>query len=69
MTILGLPPSMFAVFALTVLAGSVGAIHYTVVHIILKRPFGDEDDRRERRQGLGRSATDVGSSNGPGGGR
>lgn len=39
---LGMPPSMFLVFAVVVLAGSLGAIHYLIVHILLRRPFGDE---------------------------
>lgn len=45
MTTLGMPTSMFLVFVATVLAGSLGAIHFVVFHIILRRPFGDEDDR------------------------
>lgn len=43
MTILGMPTSMFLVFAATVLAGSLGAIHYVIVHVILDRPFADEE--------------------------
>lgn len=39
---LGMPPSMFLVFAAVVLAGSLGAIHYVVAHLLLGRPFGDE---------------------------
>lgn len=42
MTILGMPMSMFLVFLATIIAGSLGAVHYLIVHIILKRPFGDE---------------------------
>lgn len=42
MTVLGLPLSMFLVFAATILAGSLGAIHFTVVHLLMKRPFPDE---------------------------
>ena len=44
MTILGMPASMFLVFVGTVLAGSLGAIHYVIVHIIMRRPFGDEGE-------------------------
>jgi hypothetical protein len=40
--VLGMPTEMFLVFAATILAGSLGAIHYVIVHVILKRPFGDE---------------------------
>jgi hypothetical protein len=43
MTILGLPLSMFLVFVATVLAGSLGAIHYVIVHVIMGRGFPDED--------------------------
>lgn len=39
MTILGLPLPMFLVFAATLLAGSLGAIHFLVVHIWLARPI------------------------------
>jgi len=38
----GLPLPMFLVFALVILAGSLGAIHYLIVHVVLRRPFGDE---------------------------
>lgn len=56
MTILGLPLSMFLVFAGTVLAGSLGAIHYTIVHIIMGRPFEDQGHGREVRDPGGRTA-------------
>lgn len=57
MTIFGLPLSMFLVFAGTVLAGSLGAIHYTVVHIIMGRPFEDQGRTRELRDPGGRTAS------------
>lgn len=60
MTILGLPFPMFMVFVVTILAGSLGAIHYTIVHIVLGKPFGDEGDRHEKRQGLGRQSVHDG---------
>lgn len=41
MTTLGLPPEMFWVFVATIVAGSLGAIHYVVAHIILGRPFAE----------------------------
>lgn len=41
MTILGLPTSMFLVFVATIIAGSLGAIHYLIVHVILGRPFAE----------------------------
>jgi len=33
---------MALVFLATIAAGSLGAIHYLVFHIILRRPFPDE---------------------------
>ncbi|KYH24534.1 hypothetical protein HAPAU_35170 [Halalkalicoccus paucihalophilus] len=39
MTVLGMPLEMFLVFVATILAGSIGAIHYVIVHIILGRPI------------------------------
>jgi hypothetical protein len=44
MTVLGMPLSMFLVFAATLLAGSLGAIHYLVVHVLMGRPFSDEGE-------------------------
>ena len=32
---------MFIVFVLTLIAGSIGAIHYTVVHVIMGRPVDE----------------------------
>ena len=42
MTVLGLPLSMFLVFVATVIAGSLGAIHYVIVHVIMGKGFPDE---------------------------
>jgi hypothetical protein len=39
MTILGMPTAMFLVFVATLIAGSIGAIHYTVVHVVMGKPF------------------------------
>jgi hypothetical protein len=41
MSVLGMPTDMFIVFVLTLLAGSIGAIHYTVVHVIMGRPVDE----------------------------
>lgn len=41
MTVLGMPLSMFLVFVATLIAGSVGGIHYVVVHVLLGRPVND----------------------------
>jgi len=57
MTVLGLPLPMFLVFAATVLAGSLGAIHYVVFHVVLRRPFADEGHPLEVRDPSGRTAT------------
>lgn len=63
MTVVGMPTSMFLVFVATILAGSMGAIHYVVVHVILGKPVNEriidrdaeENDLTEDR------ATDGGS--------
>lgn len=41
MTTFGLPTSMFLVFAATIFAGSLGAIHYLIVHVIMGKPFAE----------------------------
>jgi hypothetical protein len=56
MSVLGMPTDMFVVFVITLLAGSIGAIHYTVVHIIMGKPV-DETIR-------GRAAEEGGASDG-----
>lgn len=61
MSTLGLPTPMFLVFVATILAGSLGAIHYVIVHIIMGRPFAeipppvvrDEADAPEPGAGAG----------------
>jgi hypothetical protein len=64
MTVLGMPLSMFLVFVATILAGSLGAIHYVIFHMILKRPFADEGHALEVRTASGRSAGERGRSAG-----
>ncbi len=46
MSILGMPWEMFLVFVATLLAGSLGAIHYVTVHVIMGKPV-DENIREE----------------------
>lgn len=46
MTILGMPTAMFLVFLATLLAGSIGAIHFLTVHVIMGKPVA-EDIRTE----------------------
>lgn len=41
MTTFGLPTSMFLVFVATIFAGSIGAIHYVIVHVLMGRPFAE----------------------------
>ena len=48
MTILGMPTAMFLVFVATLIAGSIGALHYLIVHIIMGKPVA-ENIREEQR--------------------
>lgn len=41
MTILGLPTEMFLVFVLTFFAGTIGAAHYLVVHVLMNKPVDE----------------------------
>lgn len=41
MTVFGMPESMFLVFLATLFAGSLGALHYVIVHVILGKPIND----------------------------
>lgn len=50
MTILGMPTAMFLVFVATLLAGSLGAIHYVVVHVLMGKPF--DETIRDNSTGL-----------------
>ena len=53
MTPLGLPPAMFWIFVAVVLAGSLGAIHYVLAHVLGDRPFAEGPPR-----GLGGGETE-----------
>lgn len=46
MSYLGMPLDMFLVFVATILAGSLAAIHYVVVHVIMGKPV-EENIRDE----------------------
>ncbi|WP_101295786.1 hypothetical protein [Halegenticoccus soli] len=46
MSVLGMPTEMFLIFTATLLAGSLGAIHYVTVHVIMGKPV-DEYIREE----------------------
>ena len=51
MTVLGMPLEMFLVFVATILAGSLGAIHYVIVHILLGRPVEEPAEHRSTEGG------------------
>lgn len=38
MSVLGMPVEMFLVFVATLLAGSLGAIHFLTVHVLMGKP-------------------------------
>ena len=44
MSVFGLPDVTFVMAVATFLAGSLGAIHYVVVHSIMGRPFPGEEE-------------------------
>ncbi|GAA0254657.1 hypothetical protein GCM10009000_084100 [Halobacterium noricense] len=60
MTIYGMPTTMFLVFVATILAGSLGAIHYIVVHVLLGRPVNENIQKTTREP----RATDGGHNDG-----
>ena len=66
MTIFGMPESMFLVFIATILAGSLGAIHYVFVHVVLGKPVNDVSDNHveEENDSVKDRATDRGSTDG-----
>ena len=41
MSVLGMPLEMFLVFAATLIAGSLGALHYVVVHVLMGKPVDE----------------------------
>lgn len=41
MAILGMPTGMFLVFVATLVAGSMGAAHYLIVHVIMGKPVDE----------------------------
>ena len=43
MSVFGLPALTFAMIIATVIAGSLGAIHYLVVHWLMGKPFPGEE--------------------------
>lgn len=41
MAVLGMPTGMFLVFVATLVAGSIGAAHYLIVHVIMGKPVAE----------------------------
>ncbi|MFB6299429.1 MAG: hypothetical protein ABEH65_04140 [Halobacteriales archaeon] len=41
MPVLGMPTDMFLVFVATLIAGSIGAMHFIVVHVIMGKPVDE----------------------------
>lgn len=65
MTVFGMPESMFLVFIATLLAGSLGAIHYTLVHVILGKPVNDATQNQTMEDNpIQDQAADGGSTDG-----
>ncbi|WP_217493263.1 hypothetical protein [Haladaptatus sp. W1] len=48
LAILGLPVDMFVVFIATIIVGSIGAIHYLIVHVLGGKPF-EEIDHQDKQ--------------------
>ncbi|WP_167599479.1 hypothetical protein [Halorussus marinus] len=46
MSVLGMPTGMFLVFVATLVAGSLGAAHFVIVHVLMGKPV-DETIREE----------------------
>lgn len=49
MSIVGMPLEMFLVFAATIAAGHLAAVHYLIVHVILEQPPEENIPRLSRR--------------------
>lgn len=56
MSVLGMPTGMFLVFVATIIAGSLGAIHYVTVHVFMGKPI--EETIREEPPGTGGDVDD-----------
>jgi len=46
MSALGMPTDMFLVFLGTLVAGSLGTVHFVVVHVVMGKPI-DENIRED----------------------
>ena len=56
MPVLGMPTAMFLVFVATLIAGSLGFLHFMIVHVFMGKPV-DETIR-------GRAAEEGGTADG-----
>ena len=52
MAVLGMPTGMFLVFVATLIAGSLGAAHFVIVHVLMGKPV-EENIREEPPAGGG----------------
>lgn len=54
MAVLGMPIAMFLVFVATLVAGSLGAAHYLIVHVVMGRPVDEyiRDSAPEVEEGV-----------------
>lgn len=58
MSVLGMPTEMFLVFVATLVAGSLGAAHFVIVHVIMGKPI-EENIREEPPRATDGGDTDV----------
>ncbi len=56
MTVIGMPLEMFLVFVATIAAGSLAAVHYLIVHVLMGRP--PEENVPGSRRELTESSTE-----------
>ncbi|MBT8405236.1 MAG: hypothetical protein KJP18_15335 [Gemmatimonadetes bacterium] len=65
MTAFGLPGPMFWVFVATIVAGSLGALHFLIVHVALGRPVVETLPPALAREGQGAPGTGSAEGGGP----
>ncbi|WP_238392102.1 hypothetical protein [Halorussus amylolyticus] len=59
-----MPDTMFIVFVATLLAGSLGAMHYLTVHVLLGKPVNDTTQDRSGSDVVRDRAADGGQTDG-----
>ena len=66
MTVFGLPGPMFWVFVATIVAGSLGAAHFLIVHVAMGRPVVETPppgfEKRDGDEGGGEGPVEGGGS-------